>query len=89
LGEAALARIAKVRGGVEELLELRRERLTHCLQKLAPRDRRMLLECYVDSTGISDWARAENVSANTVYSQLRRLRRKLHDCINRHLGGNL
>jgi len=87
LGEAALARIAKVRGGVEELLELRRERLAHCLQKLASHERRMLLECYVDETSISDWARAENVSANTVYSQLRRLRRKLYDCINRHLGG--
>ncbi|MFO0791268.1 MAG: sigma-70 family RNA polymerase sigma factor [Pirellulales bacterium] len=67
-----------------DLLESRRDALHHCLEKLPAKDRQLVRSCYGDAQTTFKTA-AEDLGrpVNTVYKALNRIRRSLHDCIDR------
>ncbi|TWT75683.1 ECF RNA polymerase sigma factor SigH [Posidoniimonas polymericola] len=68
------------------LMEDRRAALDGCLQKLRSSDRDLIAACYSDTqTRYRDVAAKLNRPENTVYKALARIRRSLHDCIDRRL----
>lgn len=67
-----------------DLLESRRVALRNCLEKLTPKDRQLVGTCYGDAqTSFKTAAEDLGRPVNTVYKALNRIRRSLHDCINR------
>jgi len=86
LSDRSLAKIEQIRAGGAELFELRRELLHECLDKLGERDQQFLEDCYGSSLSQVEFARSQGMSVETVYTRLKRLRRKLIECINRNLG---
>lgn len=87
LDEAAMNRVETVRANAGELLELRREMLGTCLERLPARDRSMLERFYRDGATAKEIADAVGRSADGVYVTLGRLRRRLFDCVQRRLAG--
>jgi RNA polymerase sigma-70 factor, ECF subfamily len=69
-----------------DLLESRRDALRGCLEKLPDNDRVLVRHCYGDSR-VTFKTVAEDLGrpVNTVYKALNRIRRSLHDCIERSL----
>jgi RNA polymerase sigma-70 factor (ECF subfamily) len=63
----------------------RREALAQCVERLRPRDRDLLLECYGASTGVHAAAGRRGRSSQSVYNSLRRIRRALFECVTRTL----
>ncbi|WP_437231005.1 sigma-70 family RNA polymerase sigma factor [Planctomicrobium sp. SH661] len=86
LSDYAMLRIEHVRSAAAELMELRRELLYECVAKLSERDRKFLDDCYCSSVPIAAIARAQRDNVETVYTRLKRLRKRLTDCIERTLG---
>ncbi len=71
-----------------DLLDARRSALHHCLERLRPQDRDLVKQCYSGAYGsLRDAAERLGRPANTVYKAMARIRRALHDCINRTLAG--
>jgi RNA polymerase sigma-70 factor, ECF subfamily len=69
-----------------DLLESRRDALRGCLEKLPDTDRHLVGCCYGDSrTSFKTAAEQLGRPVNTVYKALNRIRRALHDCIERTL----
>jgi RNA polymerase sigma-70 factor, ECF subfamily len=69
-----------------DLLESRRDALRGCLEKLPDTDRQLVGCCYGDSrTSFKTAAELLGRPVNTVYKALNRIRRALHDCIERTL----
>jgi RNA polymerase sigma-70 factor (ECF subfamily) len=66
-------------------LEDRRDALARCVEKLGPRDRELLSECYGESSGVHGAADRRGRSPQSVYNSLRRIRRALFACIARTL----
>ena len=69
-----------------DLLESRRDALRNCLEKLPDGDRQLVRQCYSESRQ-SFRAIAQHLGRpeNTVYKALNRIRRALHQCIDRKL----
>lgn len=69
-----------------DLFDFRREALGKCLGKLPAADRQLVQRCYSDATA-SFKTIADDIGrpVNTVYKALNRIRRALHDCIDRTL----
>lgn len=77
-----------VAGEVEEnvdYLEARRAALAECLKKLRPRDRELIEQRYAPGTTGKALAERLGRPLNAVYQSLGRIRRALHECINRRL----
>jgi RNA polymerase sigma-70 factor (ECF subfamily) len=68
-----------------EELEDRRDALARCVEKLGPRDRELLTECYGEASGVHEAAHRRGRSPQSVYNSLRRIRRALFACITRTL----
>lgn len=86
LSETALELLAEDAVEKAELLEARRQALHGCLQRLGESDRELIQTCYSDTDGtIKEAAHKLNRPVNTAYKALNRIRRALHDCINRRL----
>jgi RNA polymerase sigma-70 factor (ECF subfamily) len=69
-----------------DLLDARRAALHACLERLGASDRELVRACYGDArTSIKSAAERLRRPANTVYKAMNRIRRVLHDCINRRL----
>jgi len=86
LSEEAFDRIAATAVSRADLFDIRREALRRCLGKLTPEDRQLVQQCYDDST--SSFKSAANHlgrPVNTIYKALNRIRRALHECIERTL----
>jgi RNA polymerase sigma-70 factor (ECF subfamily) len=66
-------------------LELRRNALEHCLQKLRPSDRDLIKQRYQPGERGKHLAEGLGRPANSVYQSLGRIRRTLLECINRTL----
>jgi RNA polymerase sigma-70 factor (ECF subfamily) len=66
-------------------LEDRRDALARCVEKLRPRDRELLAECYRDPAGVNGAADRLGRFSQSVYNSLRRIRRALFECIARAL----
>jgi RNA polymerase sigma-70 factor (ECF subfamily) len=67
----------------QDEIESRREALAKCTAKLRASDRKLLEECYDESTGVLVVAAREGRSPQSVYNSLRRIRRALFECIRR------
>jgi RNA polymerase sigma-70 factor, ECF subfamily len=66
-------------------MEDRRDALSQCIQKLRDRDRELVRECYTSEQAVNDVANRRGRSSHSVYNSLRRIRRSLHECIERTL----
>jgi len=66
-------------------IEDRREALSKCSAKLRESDRKLLEECYGDSSGVAQVAQRCGRSPQSVHNSLRRIRRALYECIRRAL----
>lgn len=67
----------------DEWLEMRRQALTRCMKKLPAEQRQMLERCYVGKDTIKVVAQRYGLTANVLYKTLGRIRRVLHECIER------
>lgn len=69
-----------------DLFDCRRDALRGCLSKLSAADRSLIQQCY-EERKVNFKATAQRLgrSENTVYKALNRIRRVLHECINRTL----
>ena len=77
-----VAREAVLEG--DELAE--RERvLSECMAKLKPRQRELVRLKYEEGFSGEQMARAARASVDAIYEALARVRRSLHDCVNRRL----
>lgn len=63
----------------------RRDALSRCVDKLRPRDRELLTECYAEPGGVHAAAGRRNRSTHSVYNSLRRIRQALLECVERAL----
>src|SRR5215212_1321193 len=63
----------------------RHEALQHCLRKLHPRDRDLLLTRYEPGSGVPEAARRSGRSLDAAYKALNRLRKLLFDCVTHQL----
>jgi len=66
-------------------LDHRHEALGHCLGKLHPRDRDLLLTRYEPGGGVEAAAQRSGRSLDAAYKALTRLRKLLHDCVTQHM----
>lgn len=78
----ALARLSQVRDATNELLELRRERLHHCLSRLSQDERLFLRQCYGEGRSLVEAARQLGVTEDAAYARVSRIRKRLYQCIN-------
>jgi RNA polymerase sigma-70 factor (ECF subfamily) len=63
----------------------RHEALAHCLKKLHPRDRELLMTRYEPGNGVPEAAQRTGRSLEAAYKALARLRKLLFDCVNQQL----
>ncbi|MCH2211239.1 MAG: sigma-70 family RNA polymerase sigma factor [Fuerstiella sp.] len=80
-----LDRVAGQTEASSDELELRREALDYCFQKLQAKDRKLIRLRYSPGTSGDDIARRLGRPANSVYQSLGRIRRTLAGCIRRRL----
>ncbi|MCX8090050.1 MAG: sigma-70 family RNA polymerase sigma factor [Verrucomicrobiae bacterium] len=66
-------------------LDERHEALAHCLQKLHPRDRELILTRYEPGNSVAEAARRTGRTLEAAYKALHRLRKLLFDCVTHHL----
>ncbi|QDT64009.1 sigma-70 family RNA polymerase sigma factor [Calycomorphotria hydatis] len=86
LSDETLKKLTQTQSGHHELLELRREQLSDCLDRLPESDRDLIWQAYGGEVTVPEIAREMGKPASTLYSRLTTLRRKLYECINRGLG---
>ncbi len=69
----------------EPVLEERLRLLDRCLEKLTPDDRALLTSRYARHESAESMMRRFSLSRRTLFRNLEGLRRRLHDCVTRHL----
>lgn len=86
LSDEACERLAADGARRADLFDFRRDALRRCMTKLSAEDRQVLQQCYSDEAGNFKTA-ADRLGRpiNTVYKALNRIRRALHECIDRTL----
>jgi RNA polymerase sigma-70 factor, ECF subfamily len=77
--------VAKTAGELAGELDSRHEALSHCLQKLNPRDREFVLTRYEPGCGVRDAASRSGRSMAAAYKALTRIRKLLMDCVTHQL----
>lgn len=82
-----LAKVAHTALSLREELDERHEALAGCLQKLASRDRELVLTRYEPGGGVAEAAERTGRSLDAAYKALNRLRKLLHDCVTHALAG--
>ena len=80
-----LESVAHTAATMREELDERHEALAGCLQKLAARDRELVLTRYEPGSGVAEAARRSGRSMDAAYKALNRLRKLLHDCVSNQL----
>lgn len=86
LDDDLIDRLAAVQGGVHELLELRRQQLSECLDKLPPADRALIGGYYKHGESVTELSKQIGRTPAAIYQALRRARLVLFRCVDRHLG---
>jgi len=79
--DEVLEAVAHTAATLREELDERHEALATCLQRLAPRDRELVLTRYEPGCGVADAAERTGRSMEAAYKALNRLRKLLHDCV--------
>lgn len=83
--DEVLEAVATTATTMVEELDDRHEALAHCLGKLHPRDRDLLLTRYEPGGGVEVAAQRSGRSMDAAYKALNRLRKLLHDCVTQRL----
>jgi RNA polymerase sigma-70 factor (ECF subfamily) len=84
--DALLVKLARTQQAAEEWLEVRREALAGCMDKLSLAERKLIRHCYIKHETLTAAAADLNTPPNAIYKRLRRIRLKLSRCIERTLG---
>jgi len=79
--------VAQTASAMAGELDDRHEALAHCLQRLHPRDREMLIARYEPGGSVDEAARRSGRTVTTAYKALARLRKLLLDCVTTRLAG--
>jgi RNA polymerase sigma-70 factor (ECF subfamily) len=79
--DEVFAAVAATAATMREELDERHEALADCLQKLAPRDRELVMTRYERGSGVAEAAQRTGRSMDAAYKALNRLRKLLHDCV--------
>ena len=69
----------------DTLMNCREEGLKHCLQKLSRDQHDAVMRYYDPSVSVGELARERKLAPNTLAQQLRRIRQRLHLCIESYL----
>lgn len=77
--------LARERESYEPVLQARLVALDHCLEKLAPADRELIQQRYQNKLRAEELVQRGQTSRRTLFRKLDRIRRLLHECINRQL----
>jgi len=85
LDEDLIDRLMQIQGGAQELLELRRERLRECLDRLSSTDRELIDLYYEQGESVMQTAEKMNRTPAAIYQSLRRMRLALFHCVDRHM----
>lgn len=80
-----IAQVASEAVSRADELELRRNALLHCIEKLRPQDRELIQQRYAPGETGKNVAESMHRPANSVYQSLGRIRRALMECIQRRL----
>src|SRR5207248_128374 len=80
-----LEQLAKERAELEPVLAARLQALDHCLEQLTPLDRQLIQQRYGQKLRAEELMERGQSSRRTLFRKLDRIRRQLHECINRHL----
>ncbi len=83
LDDDVLELLVQTRLDEDDWLQLRRQALTSCMKKLPAEQRQMLERCYVGKDSIKVVAQRYGLTPNVLYKTLGRIRRVLHECIER------
>ena len=79
--------VAQTASAMTAELDERHEALAHCLARLHPRDREMLIARYEPGGSVDEAARRSGRTLKTAYKALARLRKLLLDCVSTRLAG--
>jgi RNA polymerase sigma-70 factor (ECF subfamily) len=80
-------RLAKEREERRDLLQTRLQALEDCLQKLPLAERALIQQRYQGAANIEELVQRCGTSRRTLFRSLQRIRRLLHDCIDRRIAG--
>lgn len=87
LGGDVVEQLADRRAAMEGKLDGRRIALAECLERLPPKDRRLLEQRYVSATPMEQAAAELNRTVHAVYKALERIRAALAECVDRRTAG--
>ncbi|MHA3770871.1 sigma-70 family RNA polymerase sigma factor [Verrucomicrobiota bacterium sgz303538] len=79
--------IAETAGTMAAEVTHRHEALAHCLRKLHPRDRELVLTRYEPGSGVAEAAQRSGRSLEAAYKALGRIRKLLLDCVTQRMEG--
>jgi len=85
LSEAVLDELAERRLADDALLEQQQNALKLCLEKLLPRQRKLVEQCYAQRGSLRAVAETQGRSVDGLYKAIQRIRAILYDCISRTL----
>ncbi|MEY4483394.1 MAG: hypothetical protein RL693_846, partial [Verrucomicrobiota bacterium] len=85
LDEEVVTQLADETSHEEPRLERNREALESCMEKVAPDQRKLLMQAYSETSSIQDVALSSGRTVPGFYQWLHRMRRILLDCIRRAL----
>jgi RNA polymerase sigma-70 factor, ECF subfamily len=77
--------IAETAGTMTDEVTHRHEALAHCLRKLHPRDRELVLTRYEPGCGVEEAAQRSGRTLEAAYKALGRIRKLLLDCVTQHM----
>lgn len=84
-GEALISMLATDYLNHVDEIDLRREQLNRCVEKLGDEDRELLSERYTSGTNAKQIAQQRGVPPTTIYSALTRIRETLYTCVESHI----
>jgi RNA polymerase sigma-70 factor (ECF subfamily) len=85
LSQELLERLARQREEHEPVLQVRLQALEHCLERLPAADRELIRQRYKPGVRTAALMQEFGTSRRTLFRQLERIRRWLHDCLNRRV----
>ena len=79
--DEVLKQLAQESARDADRLDAERAALHQCLESLVPEERDLLAQAYTPGTSVRQIAQTLGRTANSLYKQLDRIRRRLHGCI--------
>lgn len=83
--DTLLETLAEERVVNEDALQMRREALEKCLQRLDPKSRGILLDRFGEKRSLVEIAEREGRTANALYVAMHRIRQRLLECVRRSI----